>query len=58
MDVVDLSRPGGLEPPIPDLKMQGIERTNCTELHRFVILQHVYKNSLKTRLPKFLNRTI
>jgi len=37
-----LARPRGFEPLTLGLEMQGIEYTNYTELHRFVILQYLF----------------
>ena len=45
-----LARPRGFEPLTLGLEMQGIGHTNDLVLHRFVILQRVYENGLKTRL--------
>ena len=45
-----LARPRGFEPLTLGLEMQGIDHTNDLVLHRFVILQCVYENGLKTRL--------
>ena len=46
-----LARPRGFEPLTLGLEMRGIGYTNDLVLHRFVILQHVYENGLKTRSP-------
>ena len=43
-----LARPTGFEPVTLGLEMQGIGYTNDIVLHRFVILQRVYENGLKT----------
>ena len=43
-----LARPTGFELVTLGLEMQGIGHTNDIELHRFVILQRVYENGLKT----------
>ena len=51
-----LARPTGFEPVTLGLEMQGIGHMNYTELHRFVILQRVYENGLKTRSPKLRNK--
>ena len=45
-----LARPTGFEPVTLGLEMRGIGYTNDLVLHRFVILQRVYENGLKTRL--------
>jgi len=45
-----LARPTGFEPLTLGLEMRGFVATNCIELHRFVILQRVYENGLKTHL--------
>ena len=45
-----LARPRGFEPLTLGLEMGGIDHTNDLVLHRFVILQRVYENGLKTRL--------
>ena len=45
-----LARPRGFEPLTLGLEMQGIEYTNDLVLHRFVILQRVYENGLRTHL--------
>ncbi len=37
-----LAHPRGFEPLTLGLEMQGIEYTNDTELHRFVILQYLF----------------
>ena len=50
-----LARPTGFEPVTLGLEMQGIGYTNDLVLHRFVILQRVYENGLKTRSPKLRN---
>ena len=50
-----LARPRGFEPVTLGLEMQGIEYTNDLVLHRFVILQRVYENGLKTHLSKLRN---
>jgi len=50
-----LARPRGFEPLTLGLEMQGIGYTNDNVLHRFVILQRVYENGLKTRLLVFRN---
>ena len=50
-----LARPTGFEPMTLGLEMQGIGHTNDLVLHRFVILQGVYENGLKTHSPKLLN---
>ena len=50
-----LARPRGFEPLTLGLEMQGIGYTNDLVLHRFVILQRVYRNGLKTRLLVFRN---
>ena len=42
-------RPTGFEPVTLGLEMRGIDHTNDLVLHRFVILQPVYENGLKTR---------
>ena len=47
---LELARPTGFEPVTLGLEMQGIGHTNDIVLHRFVILQHVYENGLKTHL--------
>jgi len=43
-----LARPTGFEPVTLGLEMCGIGYTNNIVLHRFVILQRVYENVLKT----------
>ena len=50
-----LARPTGFEPVTLSLEMQGIGYTNDIVLHRFVILQRVYENGLKTHLSKLRN---
>jgi len=50
-----LARPRGFEPLTLGLEMRGFVVTNCIELYRFVILQRVYENGLKTRTPKLGN---
>ena len=50
-----LARPTGFEPLTLGLEMQGIGYTNDIVLHRFVILQRVYENGLKTHLLIFKN---
>ena len=45
-----LAHPTGFEPVTLGLEMQGIGHTNDIVLHRFVILQRVYENGLKTHL--------
>ena len=50
-----LARPGGFEPLTLGLEMRWIGYTNDIVLHRFVILQHVYENGLKTHLLIFQN---
>ena len=52
-----LARPTGFEPMTLGLEMRGIGHTNDLVLHRFVILQRVYENGLKTHSPKLLNWT-
>ena len=42
LNAVGLARPTGFEPVTLGLEMQGIEYTNYTELHRFVILQYLF----------------
>ena len=48
----------GFEPLTLGFEMRGFVVTNCIELARFVILQGVYENGLKTRSPKLRNRTM
>ena len=43
-----LASPRGFVPLTLGLEMQGIGYTNDLVLHRFVILQRVYENGLKT----------
>ena len=50
-----LARPRGFEPLTLGLEMQGIGYTNDIVLHRFVILQRVYENGLKTHYSKLRN---
>jgi len=50
-----LARPTRFELVTLGLEMRGFVVTNCIELSRFVILQYVYKNGLKTRSPKLQN---
>ena len=50
-----LARPTGFEPVTLGLEMRGIGHTNDLVLHRFVILQRVYGNGLKTHSPKLRN---
>jgi len=45
-----MARPRGFEPLTLSLEMRGFVVTNSTELSRFVILQDVYENGLKTLL--------
>ena len=45
-----LARPTGFEPVTLGLEIGGIGHTNDLVLHRFVILQRVYENGLKTHL--------
>ena len=46
---LELASPRGFEPLTLGLEMRGFVVTNCIELYRFVILQRVYRNGLKTR---------
>ena len=46
------------EPLTFGLEMQGVGYTNDIVLHRFVILQRVYENGLKTRSAKLRNWTM
>ena len=48
---VFLARPTRFELVTLGLEMRWIGYTNDIVLHRFVILQDVYENGLKTRLP-------
>ena len=50
-----IARPTGFEHVTLGLEMQGIVYTNDLVLHRFVILQRVYENGLKTHSPKLRN---
>ncbi len=55
-----LARPRGFEPLTLGLEMQGIEYTNYTELHRFVILQYLFykvPTKMAYRLPDLLFKT-
>ena len=51
-----LTRPTRFELVTLGLEMRGIGYTNDLVLHRFVILQRVYENGLKTHLSKLRNR--
>jgi len=53
-----LARPRGFEPLTLGLEMQGIEYTNDIVLHRFIILQRVYENGLKTHFFTLRNMTM
>ena len=53
-----LAHLGGFEPPTLGFEMRGFAVTNCIELYRFVILQRVYKNGLKTHSPKLQDWTV
>ena len=53
-----LARPTGFEPVTLGLEMRGIGYTNDIVLHRFVILQRVYENGLKTRFFNLRNMSI
>jgi len=43
-----IGAPTGFEPVTLGLEMRGFVVTNSSELYRFVILQRVYENGLKT----------
>ena len=49
-----LARPRRFEPVTLGLEMQGIGYTNDIELHRFVILQYLFTESLRKWLKDSL----